>query len=171
MGGVDIRKHGSGNVGATNVLRTLGPQYALLAGAGDLLKGTLAVWLGSLLGGDVLIAICAVAVVVGHCYPVFLGFKGGKGAATSAGVLLFMAPKALLAIFVLFVLILLIFRFVSLSSITGAIAAPVAVFAFYGYNLPILLSVLVLVLIILYKHEPNIQRLKNGTEPKIGEKS
>lgn len=169
MGGLDIRRHGSGNVGATNVLRTLGPKHAALAFAGDVLKGFLAVWLASMVGGDTFVAICAVVVVAAHCYPVFLGFQGGKGAATSAGVLFFITPKAALALLVIFAVVLLIFRFVSLSSIVGAVTAPVTVFLIYGYNTPILLAVLVLALIILFKHKANIERLRKGTEPRIGE--
>lgn len=90
---IDIREEGSGNVGSTNVLRTAGKQVALASFTGDVLKGILAAWLGMHFGGELLAALCSVAAVIGHCWPVYLGFKGGKGVATSAGIVLYLFPQ------------------------------------------------------------------------------
>ncbi|MGE5397219.1 MAG: glycerol-3-phosphate 1-O-acyltransferase PlsY [Chitinophagales bacterium] len=168
FGSIDIRKHGSGNVGATNVLRNLGWPVALLAVTGDILKGFLAAWLGMHYGGEILAAICSLAAVVGHAYPIFLRFKGGKGVATSAGALLYITPLGVLILLGVFVLTIFLSRFVSLGSVLAALCCPFIFVLVYGRPYLVGLGV-ILALIIIYKHKDNIQRLRDGIEPRIGE--
>lgn len=170
MAGVDIRVTGSGNVGATNVLRTLGPTGAIAALLGDALKGLLATWLGFVIGGTVLAAICAVVVVIGHCYSIFLGFKGGKGVATSAGVMLYLMPKIIIVLLVTFVIIIALSRYVSLGSITVAALFPVMVIMFDHPGAYIIMSIFIAIVVI-YRHKENIERLRTGTESKIGQRA
>lgn len=165
--GFDIRKHGSGNVGSTNVLRTAGKGVAVAALTGDLMKGVLAAWLGLHFGGEILAAICAAAAVIGHCWSPFLGFKGGKGVATSAGVMLFLMPKVFLALLILFIIIVVISRYVSLASTSVALLFPLMAYIFYKPNYLLIMSFTLAVLVI-YQHRENISRLCNGTEGKIG---
>lgn len=169
MAGIDVRNAGSGNVGATNVLRTIGAKGAIIALLGDSLKGFAAVWLGMMVGGTLIAAICGLVVVIGHCYSVFLGFNSGKGVATAAGVMLYLMPKIILVLLVTFVIIAALSRYVSLASITVAALFPVMVILF---NFPIeyiVMSILMAVLVI-YRHKENIERLRQGTESKIGQK-
>lgn len=166
--GFDIRHRGSGNVGSTNVLRTAGKRTALAAFAGDVLKGVLAAWLGLHFGDVNLAAICAVTAVAGHCWSVFLNFKGGKGVATSAGAALFLMTKPAIILLLIFILIVVISRYVSLASISAAVLLPLAALVFREPS-PLLLMCLVLCVLVIYKHRENIQRLRNGTEGKIGQ--
>jgi glycerol-3-phosphate acyltransferase PlsY len=170
FGGVDIRSRGTGNVGATNVLRTVGTKIALASLLGDFFKGVLAAWLGFYFGGTVLAAICAGIAVVGHCWPIFLGFKGGKGVATSAGVILFLMPSVLLVLLVTFVTSIAVTRLVSLGSVCAAVLLPFLVLVLHQpwpYNLMcVLLSA-----IVLFRHRSNIYRLRKGTEKRINEKA
>ncbi|NLB89254.1 MAG: glycerol-3-phosphate 1-O-acyltransferase PlsY [Syntrophomonadaceae bacterium] len=169
MAGVDIRTTGSGNVGATNVLRTLGAKGAIIALIGDVLKGFVAAWLGMMVGGTLLAAICGLVVVIGHCYSVFLKFNSGKGVATAAGVMLYLMPKIIIVLLVTFVIITFLSRYVSLASITVAALFPVMVILF---NFPLeytIMSILMAILVI-YRHKENIERLRQGTESKIGQK-
>ena len=174
--GVDIRRHGSGNIGATNVFRTLGKPLGVLVFFIDALKGFAAVWLalrfGS--GSDWAGIIAAVAAIAGHNYTPWLGFKGGKGIATSAGVLLALMPLAVLAIAAVWGAVFFTTRYVSLASIAAAAALPVAVGAlwFYGCggSAPLLgFSVLIAALAI-WRHRSNIQRLLSGTEHRFDRK-
>ncbi|HWP96623.1 MAG TPA: glycerol-3-phosphate 1-O-acyltransferase PlsY [Syntrophomonadaceae bacterium] len=169
----DIRKRGSGNVGATNVLRTAGPAVASLALAGDVLKGVLAGWLGSLMtrytGLDIYLIVCPVAVVIGHCYPLTLKLKGGKGVATAAGVLLVMMPKVLLVVAVIFVLTIVISRYVSLGSCTAALFLPIVIIA-AGKPWPNLTMGSILCILVIYRHRSNLLRLQQGIESRIGQK-
>lgn len=167
LGQLDIREHGSGNVGATNVLRTLGWQAAVVAMVGDVLKGTVAAWLGTMGGGGLILAGCCLAVVLGHCYPVFLSFRGGKGVATSAGVFLYLAPGALFILLGFFLLVVVIFRYVSLGSILSALLAPFAVIFLYQHRPWMVTVAILLALVIIYRHRENIDRLRRGKEPKI----
>ncbi|HZK44306.1 MAG TPA: glycerol-3-phosphate 1-O-acyltransferase PlsY [Syntrophomonadaceae bacterium] len=168
--GVDIRTIGSGNVGATNVLRALGIKGAIIALSGDLLKGVLAAWLGLLVGGPLVAAACAVIVVIGHCFPIFSGFKGGKGVATSSGAVLFLMPKIMLALLVIFIVIIILSRYVSLASITVAILLPILVLLFDGFNAYIVMS-LIMTVIVVFQHRENIIRLRQGNESKIGQRA
>lgn len=165
--GFDIRQQGSGNVGSTNVLRTAGKGVALAALTGDLLKGVLAAWLGLHFAGEQMASICAVAAVVGHCWSVFLGFKGGKGVATSAGIALFFMTKATIVLLIIFIIIVAISRYVSLASISVAALLPLTALILHKPNHLLIMS-LVLAVMVIYQHRENIQRLRNGTEGKIG---
>jgi len=167
FGDIDIRTRGSGNVGATNVLRTTGLKYALLAVAGDIAKGALAAWLGLVLGGQVLASTCGAAAVIGHSWPVYLGLRGGKGVATSAGVLLVLVPKVVLALLVIFVITVALLRLVSVGSLAAAIANPVMVAVLYD-SVPLVIMALVLSAIVIWRHQSNIERLRRGSEPKLG---
>ncbi|NPV43142.1 MAG: glycerol-3-phosphate 1-O-acyltransferase PlsY [Firmicutes bacterium] len=167
--GIDIRNYGSGNAGATNVLRVLGTKPAIIALLGDALKGIIAVYLGKLTGDELIMLLCGLAVVIGHNWPIFLKFKGGKGIATSLGVILTISPLSSLILIIIGVFIIYITRYVSLGSITSAIILP---FIFYmlhksGYYL---VFALVLTFLALFRHRSNIQRLLSGKESKLGEK-
>ena len=171
--GVDIRQHGSGNIGATNVFRTLGKPLGIFVFVTDALKGFAAVWLaGRFVGAsDWAGIIAAVAVIAGHNYTPWLGFKGGKGIATSAGVLLALMPWAVLCIAIVWFVVFKVSRYVSLASISAAAALPVAVAALWsagcGGNGPLLgFSVLISALAI-WRHRTNIQRLRAGTESRF----
>lgn len=165
--GIDIRQVGSGNVGTTNALRTAGKRVALAALLGDLLKGLLAAWLGMQVGGEVLAAACVLAAVIGHCWPVFIGFKGGKGMATTAGAMLLLMPKVFLFLAIIFILIVIFSRYVSLASISVAVLLPLTVL-FLSQPGSYLLTSIVLTLLVVYRHRENIERLRNGNERKIG---
>jgi glycerol-3-phosphate acyltransferase PlsY len=171
--GVDIRKHGSGNIGATNVFRTLGKPLGVLVFLIDALKGFGAVWLANHFGEACPWTgiVAAVAAIAGHNYTPWLGFKGGKGIATSAGVLLALMPWAVLCIAIVWFVIFKVSRYVSLASISAAAALPVAVAALWsagcGGNGPLLgFSVLISALAI-WRHRTNIQRLRAGTESRF----
>ena len=168
FGKVDIRSKGSGNIGATNVLRTSG---AFVAGASllaDLIKGVLAAWLGMIGGGPILAAGCGLVAVLGHCYPIFLRFRGGKGVATSAGVILYLVPGIFSILLLTFITVILISRYVSLASLFAAVIFPVAAIGMARDWYFIILSLLMGSLVI-YRHRENIGRLKNGLESKIGQ--
>jgi len=169
-GGVDIRSKGTGNVGATNVLRTLGIKIAVASLLGDLLKGVAAAWLGLYLGGPSLGAICATMAVVGHCWPIFLGFKGGKGIATSCGALTLLMPVVGLICSANFIIVIAVSRYVSLGSITTAALLPILVLATQQPWQYLVMS-LVLSGIAIFRHRTNIDRLRRGTEKKIHDKA
>lgn len=172
----DIRKHGSGNAGMTNALRVYGGKTAVLVFAGDFLKGVLSVVLGNLLGGRMGALAAAVAVVIGHLFPVFFGFRGGKGVATAAGTVLALSPVTLAILLVPFGLILLLTRYMSLAAITVGVLYPIvtAVHIFVigvgtGVVWQIELAVSVIIgLLIVVMHRANIGRLLSGTESKVG---
>jgi len=171
--GVDIRQHGSGNIGATNVFRTLGKPLGVFVFMVDALKGFAVVWLAGRFDGasDWAGIIAAVAVIGGHNYTPWLGFKGGKGIATSAGVLLALMPWAVLCIAIVWFVVFKVSRYVSLASISAAAALPVAVAALWSAgcsgNGPLLgFSVLISALAI-WRHRTNIQRLRAGTESRF----
>ena len=168
----DIRGHGSGNIGATNVLRAAGRVAALATLAGDIAKGYGAVWAGAWLAGGALApkALCAVAAVVGNCWSVFLGFRGGKGGATGLGALLRLVPWATLAALPVFVAIVATTRYVSLGTLLGALCVPLGA-ALLGYPIPYVLAALAGALIVVGRHHANIGRLWAGTESRLGQKS
>jgi len=174
--GVDIRQHGSGNIGATNVFRTLGKPLGVLVFFFDALKGFAAVWLAARFGGASAWPgiLAAVAAIAGHNYTPWLGFKGGKGIATSAGVLIALMPRAVLAIALVWFAVFFATRYVSLASISAAAALPAAVGAlwFYGCggSAPLLgFSVLIAALAI-WRHRSNIERVMAGTEHRFDRK-
>jgi glycerol-3-phosphate acyltransferase PlsY len=164
----DIRDIGSGNIGATNVLRTGSKWLALLTAILDCLKGTAAVLLSRQLFGPDTSAVAAAGAMVGHLYPVWLTFKGGKGAATFFGVLLALLPMAALVYAAVWILLLLTIRISSVAGMTAAISAPVIALILHSSYFPMLLGFAVLVL---WKHRENIARLMKGTEPRIGNKT
>jgi len=168
----DIRRHGSGTIGATNVLRTLGKLPAIVTLLGDVAKGYLAVALAERLAWpDVTpVALAAVAAVAGNCWSVFLGFRGGKGVATGLGALLKLMPWATLAALPVFMAIVATFRYVSLGSLLGALCVPLGA-ALLGYPMAYDLAALAIALIIVGRHHANIARLRAGTESRLGHKS
>ncbi|WP_226554518.1 glycerol-3-phosphate 1-O-acyltransferase PlsY [Celeribacter naphthalenivorans] len=164
----DLRQIGSGNIGATNVLRTGNKLAAFLTLLGDSGKGALAVILARALLGEQLVGIAGLFAMLGHLYPVFLRFKGGKGVATFLGTLLALSlPVGLLACGT-WLLVAVITRYSSLSALIAALLAPIYTAFFYHLHGAIL--VLILTGLIFYKHRENIARLKAGTETKIGQK-
>ena len=165
--GVDVRKSGSGNVGATNVARVVGKRQGIYTLIADAAKGFLPVFVALQLGfGTTVVEFVAVAAFLGHLFPVFLKFKGGKGVATALGVFLALAPWASLLLVLLFALVILVSRIVSLSSMIAAAAAP-AVFWYFSYSAAVIETSAFLAVMIIFRHSSNIQRLLAGTEPKF----
>ncbi|SHE37635.1 glycerol-3-phosphate acyltransferase PlsY [Caldanaerobius fijiensis DSM 17918] len=163
----DIRKYGSGNPGTTNVLRILGKTAALLTLLFDVAKGVVAVLLGLLLFKSSGVAIlCGIAVILGHNYPIQLGFKGGKGIATSIGVIFLLSPVAAIYSLLIGIIVIIITKYVSLGSIVGSILFPIFVAIFHGSWQYVLFGV-VMALMAVYRHRANIGRLISGTESKI----
>lgn len=163
--GKDIREHGSGNLGGTNTFRTLGKRAGLIVTIADILKGTLATALPFIFGSDLHPLIPGVIAVVGHMYPVFANFRGGKAVATSGGVLLCYAWPMFLIMLVIFFLCLYITKYVSLSSILGSIAA--LIYSLVVWDPPLIIVVSILAGFVIYRHRANIKRIINKTEPKI----
>lgn len=167
---VDIMNRGSKNIGATNVIRTVGVVPGILVLILDILKGTLATYLAVYYLNDPLLIITAgLAAILGHMFPVYLKFKGGKGAAIGLGVLLAITPAIFLCAALWTVAIVAIFRYVSLASITGPILVAVLMY-YWNVPLPYLIVCLIVAILMVFKHIPNIKRLMNGTENKFGEK-
>jgi glycerol-3-phosphate acyltransferase PlsY len=164
----DIRRHGSGNIGATNVLRTMGKGAAALTVVGDVAKGALAVWCGRLIAPDAA-AAAAVAAVIGNCWPVFLGFRGGKGVATGFGALLALTPLAVAPAALVWVAITASFRYVSLGSVLAALCVPLGA-VMLAYPWPSVLGSAAVAAIIVVRHRENIARLLAGTERRLGER-
>ncbi|MCX7783359.1 MAG: glycerol-3-phosphate 1-O-acyltransferase PlsY [Meiothermus sp.] len=168
--GVDIQKVGSGNTGATNILRTLGAGPAILVAGFDVFKGGLAVLLARLFGIEgLLLGGVALAAVLGHNYSVFLRFTGGKGVATSFGTLLFLDPLVALLAFPVGVLTMWLTRFVSAGSMIGGLTAVVITIAL-GRPFWEILTLLVLAGLIFWTHRENIKRLQAGNERRLGDK-
>lgn len=176
--GRDVRTVGSGNAGATNVLRASGPAAAALALLLDLTKGVAAV-LGTRLleAPPPVVGGAAVAVVLGHVFPVFLGFRGGKGVATSAGALGALEPLAMLATLAVFVAVVLWKRYVSLGSIVAALVFPLLAWA--GHRLgkmpdvtpSVVVASAAIAALVLFRHRSNLVRLRRGAEPRLGERT
>lgn len=168
LSGVDVRNAGSGNIGATNVARLLGKRLGLLTLVADVAKGFVPVLLAEKLGmSDVGIALVAMAAFLGHLYPLFLRFQGGKGVATAFGALLGVAPPATLVLLVVFGIAVLFCRIVSLGSIAAALAAPFALWTLDYSAVLVLMSAFLGGMIVL-RHRENIKRLLDGTEPRFG---
>jgi glycerol-3-phosphate acyltransferase PlsY len=173
FGGADVRKAGSGNIGATNVARVVGPLAGILTLILDAVKGVAAVLLAERLSNAsaTWMIIAALAALVGHCFPVWLKFKGGKGVATAAGVFAALCPLACLAAVILFVLVVLFWKYVSLGSISAAAAMPLLTYFLWAPHhappLVITLGTLAVAALVIYKHAGNLQRLVEGVEPKF----
>lgn len=165
--GIDVRKEGSGNIGATNLYRTVGRKVGIITLLGDCLKGLLPVIIvkTSTLQPE-LAAWVGLAAFCGHVFSVFLRFKGGKGVATALGVFLALAPLAVAISIGLFALLMFIWRYVSLGSILAAAAMPLTVF-FLGGDRTLITVTLVIALIIIIRHHENIRRLLSGKESKF----
>ena len=163
----DIRKIGSGNIGATNALRTGNKPLAALTLAGDILKGTIPVLIGWRWGVEAA-CIAGLFAFLGHLFPVWLGFKGGKGVATYIGVLLGLAPLGVAIFAAIWLAMALLFRYSSLAALTATLVVPIALWLL-GYDTIAGLAALLTVLVYL-KHHANIRRLATGTETKIGSK-
>jgi glycerol-3-phosphate acyltransferase PlsY len=177
--GVDIRQHGSGNIGTANVLRVMGKKWGYLVFLCDFFKGFLSVKLVSLIAAYFLVnvglgsVIAAVACVLGHDYPIWLGFKGGKGIATLAGTVLSLFPPLVFVSFgVVWIAVFLISRYTSLASISAVVALPIAAYLIVAKtDLPLLLGFSVLMAALaIWLHRANIARLLNGTENRFGRK-
>jgi glycerol-3-phosphate acyltransferase PlsY len=169
----DVRKIGSGNIGATNVLRTGRRELAALTLLLDALKGFAAVIVAHYLWGGDTIFIAGIAAFLGHCFPVWLGFKGGKGVATFIGVLFGLAWPVGLIFCAVWLLMALVRKLSSLAALTAAVTAPMFAYAIFLWGFPIDgikfgATAALLALILIYNHRTNIGRLLNGTEPKIG---
>ena len=165
----DVRKIGSGNIGATNVLRTGSKWLAALTLVLDCLKATAAILVAERLFGDVTGAFAAAGALVGHIYPVWLKFRGGKGVATLLGILLGLQLWEAAAIYAaIWIFLLLTLRISSLAGMTAAVSAPVIAFASQSSYFPLLLG---FALLVVWKHRENIVRLTKGTEPRIGSKT
>jgi glycerol-3-phosphate acyltransferase PlsY len=169
----DVRKEGSGNIGATNVSRVAGPLAGILTLFLDGAKGAAAVLLAGRYSNDsaMWMVIAGLAALVGHCFPVWLKFKGGKGVATAAGVYLALCPPAFLAGLILFLLVAGFSRYVSLGSVAAAVAMPLLMYFLWApHHAPppvITFGALAVAVLIVYKHDGNLQRLVEGTEPKF----
>jgi glycerol-3-phosphate acyltransferase PlsY len=169
--GIDLRRTGSGNVGAANVLRTAGVRAALLAAALDGAKGTFAVLMAQLLSaGLVTTAAAAFASVVGHVYPLWLRFRGGKGVATAAGAFAVLAPEALAIAACVFVIVVAFTRFISVGSIAGALTLAL-VAALSDVPGVVAIGATASTIVIIYRHRGNLARLVAGTERRIGQRA
>ncbi|HYZ87285.1 MAG TPA: glycerol-3-phosphate 1-O-acyltransferase PlsY, partial [Bryobacteraceae bacterium] len=157
---------GSGNIGATNVLRTSGRAAGIATLILDALKGTFAVWLMHRVtnGSPLWTSLAAAAVVLGHVFPVFLKFKGGKAVATFAGAFAVLTPLPLLATLIVFVATVAATRYVSLGSVIGAICFPLAVFLINHPPAPVLMTAIAACALVIYRHRSNLQRVRAGTE-------
>lgn len=169
--GIDLRRHGSGNIGATNAFRFLGKGWGVATFILDFLKAPAAVWVAGLMVDHVMVFPIVVGAVVGHNYPVWLGFRGGKGIATSAGGLLIWMPKSFGVVLAVWAASFAVSRYVSLASILSALALPVATWFFYPeqtlwIGLSVFLSALAL-----WRHRENIQRLMKGAEYRFDKKT
>jgi acyl phosphate:glycerol-3-phosphate acyltransferase len=180
--GIDIRQHGSGNIGATNVLRVMGKKWGYLVFFCDSLKGFTAVkaglWLASSTGAEATLAavVAGTCCIIGHNYTVWLRFKGGKGIATSIGVLLAIVPiMIVLIVLVIWLAVFFVWKYVSLASICAALSLPVAVLALFplvahgNYWVLVVFSLIVAALAV-WRHRPNIDRLLQGKENRFGTK-
>jgi glycerol-3-phosphate acyltransferase PlsY len=164
----DLRKIGSGNIGATNVLRTGNKPAALLTLIGDAGKGAAAVLLARSFVGEGAAGVAALCAMLGHLYPIFLGFKGGKGVATFLGTLLALSFPVGLAACAIWAATAAITRISSLSAMFAAALAPLWMAVFYHWHGAVLVAIMSA--LVIWKHVPNIKRLRKGTEPMIGKK-
>jgi acyl phosphate:glycerol-3-phosphate acyltransferase len=172
LGSKDVREHGSGNIGAANVSRVVGPVAGIVTLLLDAAKGGVAVWLAARFTENNASAmiLAGLGALLGHCFSVWLGFKGGKGVATALGVFTALCPLAAVSAFILFLLVVAFWRYVSLGSLSAAAAMPLLIYFLWapGHAPPLVvtLGTLFAAALIFYKHDANLQRLVDGTEPK-----
>jgi len=168
FGSADVRRTGSGNIGATNVARSLGPWAGVLTLLLDASKGALAAWMGGLLGGwPIGACLAGLAAILGHIFPVYLGFKGGKGVATGMGVFLILDPRSTAAAALVFLGTVGATRRVSAGSILGALSLPL-ILHYREAPQTILATAWACSLLIVFRHRENLVRLFQGTEPRLG---
>lgn len=172
VNGVDIRKEGSGNIGATNVLRVVGKGWGIFTLVLDALKGFIPAFFFPMLGNvdPVYGVLFGFTAIVGHTFPVYLKFKGGKGVATSAGMLLGVAPVAVGVGILVFILSVVLSRYVSLASILAAIAVGIMAWVEGEKAMVVKITITIMSLMIVWLHRANIKRLMNGTENRFGKK-
>jgi glycerol-3-phosphate acyltransferase PlsY len=169
--GIDLRKTGSGNIGATNVLRSVGKKEAILTLLGDVLKGTSAVAIGRAFGvGPLYEGVFGLCAIMGHDFSLFMRFKGGKGVATSFGVILLYTPKAGILTLIIWIATVLITRISSTGALVSFALLPLGIM-FFGYETDKLAVALILSCLLIFKHSGNIKRLLKGTERRIGERA
>ena len=165
--GIDVRGHGSKNTGSTNAARVLGAKLGILTLILDISKGAIPTLIATMLLDStisaILVGICA---ILGHSFSIFMKFKGGKAVATTVGVFIVLVPGAILLAAVIFFLVFGITRYVSLSSMIGAISLPIWIMIFYK-NIPLTIFGMIIAILIIVRHKSNIQRLLNGTESKF----
>jgi len=167
--GIDIREYGSGNAGATNVFRKMGKTMGAVAFAGDFLKGVAAGMIGARLGGEMGSLVSAFFAMIGHCYPVWINFKGGKGVAVSGGAILGVAPLLFFSLLPIQILLMATTRYVSLASILTAVCFPIAAFL-TGQSTQFILIASAMSAFVIFKHKGNIKKLLAGTESRLGQK-
>jgi len=164
----DIRSQGSGNAGTTNMLRILGRRMALFTFLGDMLKGIIAVFIGkALVGGDLGGVLGVAGAVLGHYYPLYFGFKGGKGIATSFGSMLFVFPVQALLAFTVFLILVAATHYVSVGSVAAAFTLPMLVLLTHPENVPVWVITACIGISVIWRHRANIKRLLNHTENKL----
>ena len=166
MTGADVRASGSGNIGATNVLRTTGRLAGVLTLLLDVGKGFACVWLASVMtgGSEAWMSAAAFAVMAGHAFPIWLQFRGGKAVATCVGAFLYLTPLPVLAVTILFVLLIASTGYLSLGSIVGAGLLPVACLIILHPEWPVLAAATAAALLVIWRHRDNICRIRSGTE-------
>jgi glycerol-3-phosphate acyltransferase PlsY len=164
--GEDVRASGSGNIGATNVLRTTGRAAGVLTLLLDAAKGWFAVWLAARLTGDSVLwmSLAAMAVLAGHAFPAWLGFKGGKAVASFIGAFAYLTPVPLVAVLLIFLMLLFSTRYLSLGSVVAAGLFPVACWMILHPEWPVLLSAFLSAALIVWRHKANIERIRAGSE-------
>jgi len=160
--GSDVRSHGSGNAGATNMARVFGMKAGVMTLAGDMLKALIAMWLGKLLLGDIGLAVSGIACIVGHCFPVFHDFKGGKGISVGAAIGIAIDWRVFVFIVVVFLIAAFLTKKVSFGSLCASVAITVACLIFHVSTPKLILAICAMVLAI-YQHRANIKRLRDGT--------
>ncbi len=164
--GVNIREHGSGNIGFTNVWRVLGFKTGLVVLVCDGWKGWMSCFIGFHLAGEIGAMLAGIVAILGHSFSCFIGFKGGKGIATGGGMLLYMSPPTLLVLISLVALVCVTIRYMSVGSILAALLAPVMLYIFDA-SMVYVIGIIPAAAYVIYLHIPNIKRLMNGTENKL----
>ncbi|MDQ0481965.1 glycerol-3-phosphate 1-O-acyltransferase PlsY [Guptibacillus hwajinpoensis] len=168
---IDIRDHGSGNAGATNTLRVLGTGPAIAVLSLDVVKGILAVWLGYWFSSEPIVPFLAgICAIIGHNWPVYFGFRGGKGVATTIGVFATLAFLPSLYAGIIAILSIFITRFVSLGSLIFVVLTPAFIFLLGGYPASYIWLGTILAIVSVWRHRTNVKRLVSGTESKLGQK-
>ena len=165
--GIDVREHGSKNTGSTNAARVLGAKLGILTLILDISKGAIPTLIATmLLDSSISVILVGICAILGHSFSIFMKFKGGKAVATTVGVFIVLVPGAILLVAVIFFLVFGITRYVSLSSMIGAISLPIWIVLFYK-NIPLTIFGIIIAILIIVRHKSNIQRLLNGTESKF----